>query len=556
MKFLYFLVIVIMSFTIYSCGDDNTSVTPDKCPDKCQDNASCNTDTNKCVCNAGFVAEGDKCVAEVVDLCKDVTCTDDSTCDATDGKCVCDTGFVEEGDKCVVSNLCKDVTCTDDATCDATDGDCKCDAGFIAEGDKCVLDLCKEVTCSSNASCNQESGLCACDSGYFYSDEFFGCIEDKNCNDITCDDGYSCLSGNCYLDDECSVENPTGVCPTIDNQIILVCDNGLCITQNDGDIAEGKTCEPNTNNCIAGTVCIDSFQNHLYKCRAFCDLTTDNSCGNEGVCAPYLDDIARNTGICIKSDEECSNNQDTCPDEFECADMINARVCKSEGDGKLGDDCDNDVLTNNLDSCEDGLFCVGDEGDMTCQELCDPENTVDNCDTGRCIALNDLEASAGNNDIGLCLEIPNICLQEGGVKDNPACTEDDAVCLGEGGDERGLCFVDECNPSDDTCEGDTKCTRSFTSKNMCILAGTLGYGATNCVNPQDSDNPENLTADELCAQGLNCVPLQGSTSCVELCDPNLSDPCVNDENATCFDLSNIPNLNYPSGLNGACMGFK
>jgi len=514
MRFLYFLVIL-LAFSLFSCGDDASENADKNCPSQCQENASCNTSTKVCECNTGFKADGEACIKELSEICKDVTCKANSTCSDEDGKCKCDTGFVLEGEDCVKESLCK------------------------------------AVTCDENSTCSEETGKCECNDGYYYSELLFACTEDEKCKDINCEAGYSCLSGHCYLDNECSTENPNGVCPSINNQVILVCSNGLCITENEGNLEESATCNPNTNDCIAGTVCVDAFENGLHKCRAFCDLTTNNSCGEEGVCAPYLDEYSRNTGICLKSDPECDNNQDNCPENFKCAEMINAKVCKAEGDGEHGDDCDNNVANDELKACKDGLFCVGDEDEMTCQELCDPENQTDLCQEGRCIALQDIEATASNNDIGLCLDIPNFCSMEAGIKENPMCPEN-SLCFGAADSNRGICFMDECEPNNDQCGENTSCTRGFMSTYQCIADGNLEYNETGCVNPQDEDtDEEDLVSDKLCKKGLVCLANQTGSTCMELCDPTIENACVNDESATCFDINNF-SRDFPAGINGVC----
>jgi len=583
------LLFLILSIFIYSCGGDSVSNTPDKCPDKCQENASCDTATNKCVCDEGFELSGEECIAKVVDKCKDKVCQDNATCNTTTGECDCDEGFEPSGEECItkvvdkckdkvcqdnatcntttgecdcdegfepdgancISTLCKGVTCTGNKECDTSTGECECLDGFIPDGDNCITDPCKDVTCGLNEVCS--AGNCNCEDGYFYSTAINQCMKDKKCDDITCEQGSSCLSGTCYLDDECSSDNPTGVCPDIDNEVILVCVDGLCITKNEGNLQEGENCDPQTNECVTGTVCVDSFQNKFFKCRAFCDTNADDSCG-EGVCAPYLDDYAQNTGICIKSDPECADDTDNCPEHFACAMMINARVCKAEGNTDLGEECDNDFTTTELEGCVDGTFCVGDEGDMSCQELCDPDMT-DNCSQGRCINLQDIDASVKNSDIGLCLDYPYFCNTNDGAINNDLCENSDDVCLGDG-TGAGMCFNDMCDPADDAeCDADVneKCTRSFTSKFMCIPAGDIGYGQDGCVNPQDGSSGESdWIPSKLCQKGLNCF--QGK--CVELCDPNInSNACKNDSGALCMDIHSVK-ADYPANINGVCVGMK
>lgn len=420
----------------------------------------------------------------------------------------------------------------------------------MPDGDTCVADPCANINYATNEVCS--AGECVCQEGYFYSDEVKMCIKDEQCNTVTCEQGYSCSGGTCYLNNECSADNPSGVCPVITGEPILVCQNGLCITNNNGTLQEGDTCNPATDECIAGSVCIDSFNNNLFKCRAFCDMNINDSCGSDGACAPYLADYAQNTGICIKSDSECANNEDHCPSNFKCEMMINARVCKAEGNATLNSDCDNNPENADKDACQEGLFCVGDKGDMKCQELCDPDIETDSCNQGRCLALKDIDGSVHNTDIGLCMDLPNFCNTTDGIKDNPSCTEGtDPVCMGDGTGV-GMCLVDSCDTADaNSCEGINKCTRSITSKLMCIPAGTISYGEMGCVNPQDNNTPEtDITPSKLCQQGLNCF--QGK--CMELCDPTLTNSCVNDANATCMDINTLK-ADYPAGINGACVNF-
>ncbi len=548
------ILFLITGLFMFSCGGDSVSSQKDnKCKEKsCTKNSTCQEETGECKCDTGFIKDGDKCISESEDKCKDKTCQDHATCEKTTGECKCNTGFIADGYTCIAEDedKCKDVTCQDHATCEKTTGECKCDAGFMPDGSNCIVDPCANINCSTNEVCN--AGECECKDGYFYSSEVKLCIEDKDCNNITCDHGYSCSGGTCYLDNECSANNPSGACPVITGEPILLCKNGLCITENDGALQEGESCNPATNECVSGTICIDSFNNHLFKCRAFCDMNVNDSCGTDGVCAPYLNDYAQNTGICIKSDSECANGEDNCPEHFKCEMMINARVCKAQGNQTLGNECDNNFETNELDACEEGLFCVGDEGSMNCQELCDPDLQNDTCNQGRCLALKDIDGAVHNTDIGLCMDLPYFCNTTEGIKDNPSCNEGtDPICVGDGSGA-GMCFVDMCDTADaNSCEGIDKCTRSITSKLMCIPAGTIGYGQTGCVNPQDDNTPEaDIIPSKLCQQGLNCF----EGKCMELCDPTSTNSCVNDSNATCMDIHTFK-ADYPAGINGACVSF-
>ncbi|MBN2695424.1 hypothetical protein JXR93_12250 [bacterium] len=522
----YFLFVL----TFLGCGDSNNNNQTQTCSPECSEWEECND--GACVLKAGRCNTSSNCLTSQI--------------------CNTETHACEEP----TIDPCEDVTCSNHGECQNSNGvaSCSCDDGYKANGLDCVL-LCSDVSCSGGRVCNPSNGECVCQEGSFYNGLTEKCELDDDCTDVTCDTNSYCLEGECYLKDECSIENPDGVCPAIDG-IILTCKDGICISTNDGSKKEAERCMPSEFDCEEGTICADVFKDGFYKCRAFCDMTTEGSCGEKGICVPYLDDILLNTGICVKEDAECQSNATAqCPENWVCDLMITAKVCRPVGLGKYGDDCDNMDSTSALDACEVGLFCVGDDDDgepYKCQELCSPLAQTDNCEIGRCIALEDVSPAVLNREIGLCMDVPSFCNSENGIQNNPACPNE-ALCFPAG--DNSICVQDECEIGGDDCEEGLACQKGYMSVNKCLPVGILDYQDSGCVNPEFNENVT-YNPEELCKEGLFCISAnQGERgTCQELCDPTSENSCVNDPSLRCIDINTYAQ-EYPEGLNGVCFNL-
>ncbi len=528
MKYLLFSVLFLFIFS--GCGDDTTS-TPvtNVCDPICESWQNCVDKV--CVLKTGFCETNTNCQDDEI-------CNEEHECEE----------FLED--------VCKDITCSNHGSCVAVNGvaKCNCDGGYKEAANFTCVTLCTDVECTGDRVCNPADGECVCQNGAYFNELTQKCEADEDCDGVTCDSNSYCLLGECYLKDECSVENPDGVCPSIDG-ITLTCKDGICISTNDGTVKETERCMPSEFDCEEGTICADVFKDGFYKCRAFCDMTQEGSCGEKGICLPYLDDILLNTGICVKEDVECQPNAtEVCPENWVCDLMITAKVCRPVGQGKYGDDCDNMDSTSALDACEVGLFCVGDDDDgepYKCQELCSPLAQTDDCEVGRCIALEDVSPAVLNREIGMCIDAPMLCNAEEGIKNNPVCEGTNSTCFPYETDT-AVCDADECSPSTNSCENGLGCTRTLTSNYHCLKEGNLDFGARNCINPQYYEGTEPLTEDNLCKEGLYCVGDEGQTVCQKLCDPNVdTDVCGLGGNYRCADLHEL-NAQIPAGINGIC----
>lgn len=101
---------------------------------------------------------GDVSTDEFVDPCAEVDCGSHGHCEVgVDGPvCVCDDGYVKQGDDCVEpppDNPCEGVTCSGHGRCELTDNNeasCVCDRGYNPVGTECV----KVSECGTTVTCS------------------------------------------------------------------------------------------------------------------------------------------------------------------------------------------------------------------------------------------------------------------------------------------------------------------------------------------------------------------------------------------------------------------
>lgn len=214
---------------------------------------SCN-DENACTQNDVCTQEG---VCEGISSCDDDNpCTDD-TC-GPDGTCIHtpNTGSCDDGNACTTGDLCQDGVCT-------SQGELNCD-----DGNLCTLDGCHEISgCfqlpSENPCCIGDTSICN-DNNPCTTDlcdpETSGCTYENN--NAACDDGNACTQadvcseGTCNGDvvvcddaNPCTLDqcNPSQGCVTI-SQNDIACDDGLeCST---GDTCLAGVCTGDTAMCV------------------------------------------------------------------------------------------------------------------------------------------------------------------------------------------------------------------------------------------------------------------------------------------------------------------
>lgn len=157
------------------------------------------------------------------DPCEGVTCSGYGTCNVKNDKavCVCQNGYIADGDKCV-PDWCNKLACVH-GTCsqDGNNPYCKCDEGYTGghcsdcaegyspNGDKCLSngvdptqcspnpceeDPCIHGICRCNITDKGPAAVCLCDSGY----------TGDTCNSCAPDyapDGLNCVFDNCQVKD-------------------------------------------------------------------------------------------------------------------------------------------------------------------------------------------------------------------------------------------------------------------------------------------------------------------------------------------------------------------
>ncbi|MGB0716526.1 MAG: hypothetical protein ACPGXK_11640, partial [Phycisphaerae bacterium] len=387
---------------------DNTVVCDDG--DNCTENDSC----------AGGVCAGSMidCGGQICDpadgVCKDCLgdadcddsdiCTDD-TCDA--GVCVNANNAVacDDGDNCTDSDACSGGVCSGMPVdcglqlCDPTDGVCKdclvdadCDDGDICTDDTCDAGTCvitnNTAACDDGDNCTENDacagGSCAgsvVDCGAQLCDPADGFCKDCLVN-ADCDDGDICT------DDTCDA----GVCMFTDNN--ASCDDMNNCTENDacdaGTCAGSpvdcgvQLCDPADGfckDCLVNTDCDDSDDCTDDTCDAGSCVYTDNTAAcDDGDNCTELDScdggVCAGTPVVCGPTETCDPSDGVCKECLIDADCDDDNVCTT--DTCEANSC---VRTNNMEPCDDGVFCNGTD---TCMNGTCSSHSGDPCGSGTC----------------------------------------------------------------------------------------------------------------------------------------------------------------------------
>lgn len=159
-------IICVLSVAIFAAcsGDDG-----EPCGGSCQANAHCDEATDTCVCDDGFVLEGEACV----DPCDAVDCSGEPNTECVDGECVCLEGYHDVSGTCVEDDPCEGVDCSSDPNSHCVDGACECYAGFEDSGGGCT-----ELECCGRGTPNAGGDACECDAGYNDDDRDLLCGPD------------------------------------------------------------------------------------------------------------------------------------------------------------------------------------------------------------------------------------------------------------------------------------------------------------------------------------------------------------------------------------------
>ena len=195
----YSFLLLILSFFIISCNEDNV-VHNDLCDNKdCVVHSSCKVENNKavCLCDAGFHDDNGTCVENTV-KCEANSCTEEhkTVCSVENNVivCLCDAGFHDEEGSCVVDTVvCQNDSCIDahKSICSVENNKivCSCDDGFHDEGGACIEDSEPKCNpeCKSWEICDTRPMTPICK---LKEDR---CNDNHDCSDMICDtDSHYC----------------------------------------------------------------------------------------------------------------------------------------------------------------------------------------------------------------------------------------------------------------------------------------------------------------------------------------------------------------------------
>jgi len=419
----------------------------------CDGGQECDPSTGTCAdlpdADPGTPCEGDD------DLCTTHVCDETGLC-VLDSEVTCPgpVGPCDGGQACdPATGVCADLADQDPGTLCEGDDDL-CTDHVCDETGACVFDA--EVTCSGpvgpcdgGQECDPATGVCT---DLPDADPGTSCeADDDLCTLEVCDE-----QGNCVADGELVCNEPagpcgggqacdpaTGICETLpfdepgtpcDTDADLctneVCDEtGACVLESEvtcpgsiGPCDGGEECDPATGACLElpdaqpGTACEGD----------------DDFCTNE---------VCDDTGACVfESDVTCSGPVGLCDGGQECDPATG--VCTDLPDADPGTPCepDDDLCTSHI--CDVTGACVLDS-EVTCSGPTGPCDGGQECDpaTGTCIDLPDVPDGTSCDD-GLFCNGEETCQSAQCEPGVPPCVDDDA------------CTVDSCDEAADTCQFD------------------------------------------------------------------------------------------------------
>ncbi|MBQ8037144.1 MAG: hypothetical protein IJ268_09140, partial [Proteobacteria bacterium] len=264
------------------CVDKTDEPDPDLCGDtKCTETQKCVESVCRELCGSDVCKDGEKCVAsECKTLCGTEVCIDEEVCQDGICKATCGGEICTDAQECdasvdrCVPLGCSGITCGENETCNAGEclcGDIKCEENEICSDEKTCESTeskCENVTCDvPNESCNESTGTCdcggeTCNEGEYCNDEG-KCIEGDPCEGIECEDGETCVYGQCICKGagaKCEDGKTCEYDVCVDTECVgktceegLVCAKGECIDP----ACVGVTCDDPSLSCSAGN-CVDA----------------------------------------------------------------------------------------------------------------------------------------------------------------------------------------------------------------------------------------------------------------------------------------------------------
>ncbi len=382
-------------------------------------------------------------------------------------------------------------------------------------------ELCGPSYCNGYKICSCFGGCVDWHSGDYYTpDDLCEFIFEDLPNDGNCCEGlYHMLPGTDlvgYCSDDPSCNNGTGGC-TSDEE----CD--------DGDVCTTDVCEDNGG-------CTNTWNTE--------DCDDGNPCTEDDVCNPDADGECAGTDLVCDDGSVCTSGwcDETDTDDDPC-------VYETDTSAD-GEDCDGEIDTDQctVDQCDDGecvyvedFVCTDDGNFCTLDSCADPYDT----DSSGSPCVSDAEA----------LEGTDCSLAAGGPGDGDACTTGDVCvviddyisCAGTGSfdcDDETICTNDSCDPTD---TDGYPCIHAATNEDASCEDDPASDGDVCTVDVCNDSGECTGAGDLVCIDGAVDDPCTDNS-----CDPD--DGCVTEPNTDPCDDGNVCTEGSSCQIDGSCAG--
>jgi hypothetical protein len=371
------------------------------------------------------------------------TCDGGTACNPATGGCVAlpDTASGTPCDR--DNNLCTIDVCDGNGAC-ITDSTVTCGgAGACEAGDQCdpATGMCIMLDDPPvGTPCEEDNDLCTieeCDgSGNCIVVDSVDCSSfADDCNDAACNP----TTGNCVV----TPKAPGTMCER-DGDLCTndVCDgSGSCVFDSD------VTCPGPVNECDGGQVC----NSQTGLCGDLPDPAAGTPCEADGdLCT---NDVCDGNGMCIfLKDRVCPGPTGPCDGGTECNPATGA--CDQVPDPVLSTPCDVDGNLCTIDHCNgmgqcvllDEVMCAAADPPCEGGQECDPN-------TGGCVDLPDAPDGTSCED-GLYCNGEETCQSAACVPGSPPCVDDGQACTVESCDEDTDTCASVCEQPGITCPSD------------------------------------------------------------------------------------------------------